>query len=58
MNNIAAAIVLLNLEVMEYLKAGHNERDLLTTEQLVQAHDNIDGLIDSVATKVRKKSGK
>jgi DNA repair protein RadD len=57
-NNIAAAIVLLNLEVMEYLKTGHNERDLLTTEQLVQAHDNIDGLIDSVAAKVRKKSGK
>jgi len=43
---------------MEYLKTGHNERDLLTTEQLVRAHDNIDSLIDSVAAKVRKKSGK
>lgn len=57
-NNIAAAIVLLNLEVMEYLKAGPNERDLLTTEQLVQAHDNMDALIDSVAAKVRNKQNK
>jgi superfamily II DNA or RNA helicase len=54
-NNIAAAIVLLNLEVMEYLKAGASERDLLTTEQLVAAHDNIDTIIDRVAAKVRGK---
>ena len=54
-NNIAAAIVLLNLEVMEYLKAGPSERDLLTAEQLIQAHDNMDSLIDSVAAKVRDK---
>jgi DNA repair protein RadD len=54
-NNIAAAIVLLNMEVMEYLKAGPNERDLLTAEQLVQAHDRMDSLIDAVAAKVRAK---
>jgi DNA repair protein RadD len=54
-NNIAAAIVLLNLEVMEYLNAGPNERDLLSSEQLIKAHDNIDTLIDSVAAKVRAK---
>ena len=54
-NNIAAAIVLLNLETMEYLKAGASERDLLTTDQLVAAHDNIDTIIDRVAVKVRQR---
>jgi hypothetical protein len=57
-NNIAASIVLLNLEVMEYLKAGPSERDLLSADQLIQAHDNIDTLIDSVAAKVRAKQQK
>jgi hypothetical protein len=57
-NNIAAAIVLLNLEIQEYLRTGPKERDLLTTEQLLDAHDNIDKLIDSVAAKIRKKRGK
>jgi superfamily II DNA or RNA helicase len=54
-NNIAAAIILLNMQVMEYLKVGPDERDLLTTEQLIQAHDNIDAIIDAVAAKVRNK---
>jgi len=57
-NNITAAIVLLNLEAQEYLGAGPKERDLLTTDQLKDAHDNIDKLIDSVATKVRAKRGR
>ncbi|MFZ0802984.1 MAG: DEAD/DEAH box helicase family protein [Terriglobales bacterium] len=52
-NNIAAAIVLLNMQVMEFLKVGADERDTLTTEQLVRAHDNIDEIIDAVAAKVR-----
>ncbi len=52
-NNIAAAIVLLNQQVMEYLKVGPDERDMLTREQLIQAHDNIDAIIDAVAAKVR-----
>jgi hypothetical protein len=56
-NNIAASIVLLNLEIQEYLGAGSDERDLLTTEQLVNAHDNIDKVIDSLAVKVRAKRG-
>jgi hypothetical protein len=54
-NNITVAIVLLNLEVMEYLTAGASERDLLTTEQLVAAHDNMDTIIDRVASKVREE---
>jgi hypothetical protein len=57
-NNIVAGIVLLNMEVMEHLKASPKERDLLTTEQLVQAHDNMDSLIDAVAVKVRGKQGR
>jgi DNA repair protein RadD len=54
-NNISAAIVLLNTEVMEYLKAGPKERDLLTLEQLTEVHDKMDELIDSVAAKFRAK---
>ena len=54
-NNLAAAIVLLNMEIMVHLKAGANERDLLTTDQLVQAHDQMDTIIDSVAAKVRSR---
>jgi hypothetical protein len=46
------------MEVMEHLKASPKERDLLTTEQLVQAHDNMDSLIDAVAVKVRGKQGR
>jgi len=57
-NNIAAAIVLLNLEIQLYLRAGPDERDLLTAEQLVDAHDNIDKLIDSIAEKFRAKRKK
>ena len=57
-NNIAAAIILLNLEIQEYVKAGADERDLLTAEQLIDAHDNIDKLIDSIAEKVRKERTK
>jgi hypothetical protein len=54
-NNLAAAIVLLNLEVKAYLKAGSRERDILTTEQMVSAHDNMDKLVDAVAARFREK---
>jgi hypothetical protein len=56
-NNLAAAIVLLNMEVCEYLNVGSNERDLLDTNQLREAHDQMDAIIDRVASKVRTKLG-
>ena len=54
-NNIAAAIILLNLQVQEFLGLGPSERDIASTEQLVRAHDQIDHVIDAVAAKVRQK---
>ncbi|MBZ5525922.1 MAG: DEAD/DEAH box helicase family protein [Acidobacteriia bacterium] len=54
-NNLAAAIVLLNLEIQAYLKVGSKERDILTTEQMIRAHDDMDKLVDSVAAKFREK---
>jgi superfamily II DNA or RNA helicase len=57
-NNLAAAIVLLNLEVQAFLDANTNERDILTTEQMVRAHDEMDRLVDSVAAKYREKRRK
>jgi hypothetical protein len=52
-NNLAAAIVLLNQAVIEFLGVGPDERDALTTEQLKQAHDRMDEIIDRIATTVR-----
>ena len=52
-NNLAAAIILINLEVNEYLVAGSKERDLLSIDELRMAHDNMDEIIDRVAAKVR-----
>jgi DNA repair protein RadD len=56
-NNITAAIILLNMQVQEFLGLGPSERDIATTEQLVKAHDEIDVVIDAVAVKVREKKG-
>jgi DNA repair protein RadD len=52
-NNIGAAIVLLNREVQDYFKGGPDERDLLTTEELEGAYRAMDDLVDSVIAKVR-----
>jgi superfamily II DNA or RNA helicase len=57
-NNLAAAIVLLNNEVWDYLGVGPNERDLLDVEPLRRAHDNMDEIIDRAASNVRKKMEK
>jgi DNA repair protein RadD len=57
-NNLAAAIVLLNLEVQTFLKVSAKERDILTTEQMVSAHDDMDRLVDSVAARFREKRRK
>jgi hypothetical protein len=54
-NNLAAAIVLLNLEVQSYLKVASGERDILTTEQMLEAHDNMDKLVDAIAARFREK---
>jgi DNA repair protein RadD len=56
-NNLAAAIMLLNLQVQEFLGLGPSERDIATTEQLKRAHDLMDDLVDSLAEKVRSKKG-
>jgi superfamily II DNA or RNA helicase len=55
MNNLAAAIILLNLEVQAYLNVGSQERDILTTEQMLNAHDNMDKLVDAIAVRFREK---
>lgn len=54
-NNISGGIILLNLQVLEYLHLGSNERDIATTEQLIEAHDHMDDLIDAVAEKFRER---
>lgn len=54
-NNLSAAIVLLNLQVQEFLGLGPNERDIATTEELKRAHDSMDKIIDAVAVKFRSK---
>jgi superfamily II DNA or RNA helicase len=56
-NNLAGAIMMLNLQVQEFLGLGPNERDIATTEQLKRAHDLMDDLVDAVAEKVRSKKG-
>jgi len=53
--NLPAAIVLLNKEVLEYLKTGPDERDILNENQLRAAHDNMDEIIDNLANKIREK---
>jgi DNA repair protein RadD len=54
-NNLSAAIVLLNLQVQEFLGLGPNERDIATTEELKRAHDSMDKIVDAVAVKFRSK---
>jgi DNA repair protein RadD len=54
-NNISAGIILLNQQIQLFFGLGPNERDIATTEQLVQGHNRIDELIDTVAKKVREK---
>lgn len=54
-NNLTAAVVLLNLQVREFLGSGANERDIATTEELKRAHDSMDAMIDAVAVKFRSK---
>jgi len=54
-NNLGAAIVLLNMQVQEFLGLGSNERDIATTEELKRAHDSMDTIIDAVAAKFRSK---
>jgi DNA repair protein RadD len=57
-NNLSAAMVLLNLQVQEYLGLGPNERDVATAEQLINAHNAMDELIDAVAEKFRARKRK
>jgi hypothetical protein len=54
-NNLAAAIILVNLQVQDFLKAGTAERDLLSPEELQQAHDAMDSIVDAVADRVREQ---
>jgi hypothetical protein len=54
-NNLAASIVLLNLEVYEYLGVGPDARDKMTREELQRAHDEMDVIIDRAAEKVRRR---
>lgn len=53
--NLPAAIILINRAVLEYLKVGARERDLLTENQFKNAHDNMDEIIDKLAAEIRKK---
>lgn len=53
--NLPAAIILLNRAVLDYLKVGSKERDLLKEDQLRSAHDNMDEIIDTLAAEIRKK---
>jgi DNA repair protein RadD len=53
-NNLAAAIILLNREVYHYLHVGAGERRELSLQQLRDAYDNIDNIIDRTAEKVRR----
>ncbi len=57
-SNLSAGIVLLNLEVRKFLGVNSGERDILTTEQMVSAHDNMDQLVDQVAATFREKRRK
>ncbi len=52
-NNLSTAIILLNSEVGDYLGVGVKARDLLTTDQLRNAHDKIDDLVDRVVARVK-----
>jgi superfamily II DNA or RNA helicase len=54
-NNLGAAIVLLNMQVQEFLGLGSNERDIATTEELKRACNSMDTIIDAVAVKFRSK---
>lgn len=56
-NNVAAAIILLNLEVQRFLGTSSEERDILSADELERAHEHIDELIDRAATMVHKKMG-
>jgi len=53
--DLPTAIVLLNNEVNQFLGVGSEERALLSEQQSRSAHDQMDSLIDAVATAVRKK---
>jgi len=54
-NNVAVAIILLNLEVQRFLNTASSERDLLSTEELERAYEHMDELIDNVAQETRRK---
>jgi superfamily II DNA or RNA helicase len=54
-NNLAAAIILLNLQVQKYLSTTAAERDLLSVEELLSAYENMDTIIDAVAESARKQ---
>jgi superfamily II DNA or RNA helicase len=56
-HNLAAAIILINLEIQDLLGTGSKERDLLSLEELEEAHRHIDDIVDRIAAKVRGKSG-
>ncbi len=53
--NLPAAIILINRAVLEYLHVCSRERDLLTENQLKNAHDNMDEIIDKLVSEIRKK---
>jgi DNA repair protein RadD len=54
-NNLTTAIVLLNKAVYGHLGVGPAERDLIPTEQLRQAHDEMDSIIDELQKQIRTK---
>jgi len=55
--NLPAAIILLNRAILDYLNVGPKERDILTSNQLEKAHDNIDEIIDDLSQTIRNKRG-
>lgn len=52
-NNLAAAIILINLEVQALLGTGPQERDLLSAEDLDRAYNEMDVLVDQVAGRLK-----
>ncbi|MGE0490541.1 MAG: DEAD/DEAH box helicase [Vulcanimicrobiota bacterium] len=56
-DNLAAAIVLLNLAVNRFLDIDANDRDSLDLEELRKAHDGMDEILDQVVYELRDGSG-
>jgi DNA repair protein RadD len=54
--NLPAAIIMINQEVMDFLKVGQRERELLQENELKLVHDNMDQIIDRLIEKIKANS--